>query len=86
MLCSYLQVAQGRFCSGFVTGTIKTAIYLKLNRRDASHAICSKVMGFLSEEHQIRESDYAGRNTVLYSRPWDVGYCASAMGTFEAQT
>ena len=88
MLCRYLQDAQGRFCSGFVMGMTgrKTAIYLTWHRRDGSRAICSKVMGFLSEEHQICESDYGGRNTVLYSRPWDVCYRASAIVTFEAQT
>jgi len=54
MLCSYLQDAHGRLCSGFVMGTTgRKKEQFTWDRRDESRGICSKVMGFLSEEHQI---------------------------------
>ena len=45
-----------------------------------------KLWVFFQNNTKCVESDYAGRNTVLYSRPLDVGYCARAIGIFEAQT
>ena len=89
MFCSYLQDAQGRFCSGYVMGTTgrKTEQFTWRDTDEMKVAqSVQNVWGFFQKNSKCVESDYAGRNTVLYSRPWDVGYCASAIGTFEAQT
>jgi len=89
MLCSYLQDAQGRFRSGFVMGTTgrKTEQFTWRDTDETKVTHCvQKLRIFFQKYTKCVESVYAGLNTVLYSRPLDAGYSASAIGTFEEQT